>query len=115
MEKVFLNGQIVSATKAAVAVTDSSYLYGIDLLLFVLGLLVGYLPVHDYFVNPDHHVEYAPLAILAARLDLKKCRQLRKNISHLTPEGLSAFYSDYPCIQKEADNSSRCLMEVLRV
>ena len=115
MEKVFLNGRIVSATKAAVAVTDSSYLYGIGLLLFVLGLLVGYLPVHDYFANPDHHVEYAPTVILAAGRDLKKCRQLRKNISHLTPEGLSAFYSDYPCIQDEADNSSQCLMEVLRV
>jgi branched-chain amino acid aminotransferase len=31
MEKVFLNGQIVSAAKAAVPVTDSSYLYGIGL------------------------------------------------------------------------------------
>jgi branched-chain amino acid aminotransferase len=31
MEKVFLNGQIVNATQAAVAVTDSSYLYGIGL------------------------------------------------------------------------------------
>jgi branched-chain amino acid aminotransferase len=31
MEKVFLNGQIVNAAKAAVAVTDSSYLYGIGL------------------------------------------------------------------------------------
>ena len=31
MEKVFLNGKIVSAAKAAVAVTDSSYLYGIGL------------------------------------------------------------------------------------
>ena len=31
MEKIFLNGQIVSAAKAQVAVTDSSYLYGIGL------------------------------------------------------------------------------------
>jgi branched-chain amino acid aminotransferase len=31
MEKVFFNGQILSADKAAVAVTDSSYLYGIGL------------------------------------------------------------------------------------
>ncbi|MHC5122775.1 MAG: aminotransferase class IV, partial [Planctomycetota bacterium] len=31
MEKIFLNGQIVSAANAAVAVTDSSYLYGIGL------------------------------------------------------------------------------------
>ncbi len=31
MEKVFLNGQIVSADKATVAITDSSYLYGIGL------------------------------------------------------------------------------------
>ena len=31
MEKVFLNGQIVSAAKATVPVTDSSYLYGIGL------------------------------------------------------------------------------------
>ncbi len=31
MEKVFLNGQIVNADKATVAITDSSYLYGIGL------------------------------------------------------------------------------------
>lgn len=31
MEKVFLNGQIVAADKAAIPVTDSSYLYGIGL------------------------------------------------------------------------------------
>ena len=31
MEKVFLNGQVVSAAKASVTVTDSSYLYGIGL------------------------------------------------------------------------------------
>jgi branched-chain amino acid aminotransferase len=31
MEKVFLNGQIVAATEAQVAITDSSYLYGIGL------------------------------------------------------------------------------------
>ncbi|MCE5185601.1 MAG: aminotransferase class IV [Planctomycetaceae bacterium] len=31
MEKVFLNGQLIAATKAAVPVTDSSYLYGIGL------------------------------------------------------------------------------------
>jgi branched-chain amino acid aminotransferase len=31
MEKVFLNGQIVDAAKAQVAITDSSYLYGIGL------------------------------------------------------------------------------------
>ena len=46
-------------------------------------------------------------------LDLKKCRQLRKNIPHLTPEGLSAFYNDYPRIQGETDNSSRCILEVI--
>jgi glycosyltransferase involved in cell wall biosynthesis len=43
---------------------------GIGLLLFVLGLLVGYLPVHDYFTNPDHYVEHVPSAILAAGLVL---------------------------------------------
>ena len=36
--------------------------------LFVLSLLVGWLPVRDYLVNPDHYVEHVPSAILAAGL-----------------------------------------------
>lgn len=43
---------------------------GIGGALFILGLLVGYLPVRDYFVNPDHYVEHVPSAILAAGLIL---------------------------------------------
>ena len=31
-------------------------------------LLVGFLPVRDYFVNPGHSVEHVPSAILAAGL-----------------------------------------------
>jgi ubiquinone/menaquinone biosynthesis C-methylase UbiE len=49
----------------------------------------------------------------ASGLDLKKCRQLRKNIPYLTPEGLSEFYRDYPRIQDETDNSSRCIQEII--
>lgn len=44
----------------------------------------------------------------ASGLDLKKCRQLRENIPHLTPEGLAAFYADYPRIQDRTDNSQGC-------
>ncbi|RKY06737.1 MAG: glycosyl transferase [Planctomycetota bacterium] len=36
--------------------------------LLVISLLVGFLPVRDYFVNPDHYVEHVPSAILAAGL-----------------------------------------------
>jgi glycosyltransferase involved in cell wall biosynthesis len=41
---------------------------GIGLLLFVLGLLIGSLPIHDYFTKPNHYVEHVPSAILAASL-----------------------------------------------
>ena len=41
---------------------------GIGGCLLVLSLLVGFLPVRDYFVNPDHYVEHVPSAILAAGL-----------------------------------------------
>lgn len=43
---------------------------GIGGVLLILGLLVGYLPVQDYFINPDHYVEHIPSAILAAGLIL---------------------------------------------
>jgi glycosyltransferase involved in cell wall biosynthesis len=39
---------------------------GIGGLLFLLSLLVGFLPVRDYLVNPNHYVEHVPSAILAA-------------------------------------------------
>ncbi|MCI0498190.1 MAG: glycosyltransferase family 2 protein [Planctomycetales bacterium] len=41
---------------------------GIGLLLFVLGLLIGSLPIHDYFTKPNHYVEHVPSAILAASI-----------------------------------------------
>ena len=41
---------------------------GVGIVLFALSLLVGYLPVRDYFVNPDHYVAHVPSAILAAGL-----------------------------------------------
>lgn len=41
---------------------------GVGVGLFVLSLLVGYLPVRDYFVNPGGYVEHVPSAILAAGL-----------------------------------------------
>ncbi len=38
-------------------------------LIFVsLGILVGFFPVYDYFMDPDHYVRHVPLAILAAAL-----------------------------------------------
>lgn len=43
---------------------------GFGLILFILGLLIGSVPVHDYFTNPDHYVEHVPSAILAASLIL---------------------------------------------
>ena len=39
---------------------------GIGLCLLAMSLIVGYLPVRDYFVNPNHYVEHVPSAILAA-------------------------------------------------
>lgn len=41
---------------------------GFGLLLFVLGLLAGALPIHDYFTDPNHYVRHVPLAILATGL-----------------------------------------------
>ena len=41
---------------------------GIGGCIFVLSLLVGWLPVRDYLVNPNHYVEHIPSAILAAGL-----------------------------------------------
>ncbi|MHC4374283.1 MAG: class I SAM-dependent methyltransferase [Planctomycetota bacterium] len=49
----------------------------------------------------------------ASGMDLKKCRQLRKNIPFLSSEELSAFYKDYPRIQDETDNSSRCIQGII--
>jgi glycosyltransferase involved in cell wall biosynthesis len=43
---------------------------GIGLFLFLLGLLAGSLPIHDYFTNENHYVEHVPSAILAASLVL---------------------------------------------
>ncbi len=41
---------------------------GVGLFLLVLGLLAGFLPIHDYFTDPQHRVLHVPLAILAAGL-----------------------------------------------
>ena len=43
---------------------------GMGLFFFLLGLLVGCLPIHDYFTRPDHYVEHIPSAILAASMIL---------------------------------------------
>jgi glycosyltransferase involved in cell wall biosynthesis len=40
------------------------------IVIFLLGMLAGIRPVHDYFANPDHFVEHVPLAILASALVL---------------------------------------------
>lgn len=40
----------------------------LGLLFFVLGLLAGVLPIHDYLTDPEHHISHVPLAILAASL-----------------------------------------------
>ena len=42
----------------------------IGLLLFLLALLAGAFPIHDYFTDPGHYVHHVPLAILAAGLML---------------------------------------------
>ena len=42
----------------------------IGLLLFLLALLAGAFPIHDYFTDPGHYVHHVPLAILAAALML---------------------------------------------
>lgn len=49
----------------------------------------------------------------ASGMDLKKCRDLRKDIPYLTPEKLAAFYQDYPRIQDKTDNSEACIREVV--
>jgi ubiquinone/menaquinone biosynthesis C-methylase UbiE len=49
----------------------------------------------------------------ASGMDLKKCRDLRKNIPSLTPETLAAFYAEYPRIQADTDNSRGCIREVI--
>ena len=49
----------------------------------------------------------------ASGMNLKKCRDLRKNIPYLTPENISAFYQDYPRIQDNTDNSEACIREVI--
>ena len=49
----------------------------------------------------------------ASGMNLKMCRDLRQNIPHLTPEGLSTFYADYPRIQDGTDNSQGCIREIL--
>ncbi|MEN6308911.1 MAG: glycosyltransferase family 2 protein [Anaerohalosphaeraceae bacterium] len=41
---------------------------GIGGILFILGLVAGWLPVRDYLVNPNHYVAHVPSAILAAGL-----------------------------------------------
>ena len=43
---------------------------GLSLLLAGLGLLIGSLPVYDYFTDPNHFVHRVPSAILAAALML---------------------------------------------
>jgi glycosyltransferase involved in cell wall biosynthesis len=40
----------------------------ISSLLFFLGIGAGFLPIRDYFTEPDHYVTHVPLAILAAAL-----------------------------------------------
>ncbi len=41
-----------------------------SILFFVLSLLAGWAPIHDYFTNPNHEVTHLPLAVLAAGLML---------------------------------------------
>jgi glycosyltransferase involved in cell wall biosynthesis len=43
---------------------------GISIVLGLLGLVVGSLPVYDYFTDPNHYVHRVPSAILAAALML---------------------------------------------
>ncbi len=43
---------------------------GVSIILFLLGLAVGSLPVHDYLTDLNHYVHRVPSAILAAALVL---------------------------------------------
>jgi glycosyltransferase involved in cell wall biosynthesis len=43
---------------------------GASMVLFLIGLAVGSLPVHDYLTDPNHYVHRVPSAILAASLML---------------------------------------------
>lgn len=39
-----------------------------SLFIFILGLLAGFLPIHDYLTEPNHYVQHVPLAILSMGL-----------------------------------------------
>jgi glycosyltransferase involved in cell wall biosynthesis len=41
---------------------------GVGVLIFILGLLAGIAPIHDYLTAPDHYVSHVPLAVLASAL-----------------------------------------------
>lgn len=40
----------------------------VSLFIFILGLLAGILPIHDYLTDPNHYVSHVPLAILSMGL-----------------------------------------------
>ena len=40
----------------------------LSIALFLLGLLVGFWPVREYFTDPDHFITHVPMAILATGL-----------------------------------------------
>ena len=42
-----------------------TFFRSVGLLFFVLGILAGILPIHDYLTDPEHYVGHIPLAILA--------------------------------------------------
>ena len=60
--------------------------------------------------------DWAPLNRIFSRLsgiDLKKCRQFRESIPTLTPEQLDEFYKNFPRIQDQTDNSSKCIEQII--
>jgi len=67
MEKVFLNGQIVDADKASVAVTDSSFLYGIGLFETMRAVNGTVFRLADHLIRLNRSAE--TLAIANSYLD----------------------------------------------
>ncbi|MBN1796197.1 MAG: glycosyltransferase [Sedimentisphaerales bacterium] len=50
------------------ALKPLTFFGSVGIVFFILGLLVGIAPVHDYLTEPNHYVRHVPLAILATGL-----------------------------------------------
>jgi glycosyltransferase involved in cell wall biosynthesis len=50
------------------ALKPLTFFGSVGIVFFILGLLAGVAPIHDYLTEPDHYVKHVPLAILATGL-----------------------------------------------